>query len=63
MSCVPITPDMRYLLDVLRSWPVSAAVLAQVRAMPEWEKAGLRGWVMLSGALTGTGFRHARGLG
>jgi len=59
MSCVPITPDMRYLLDVLRSWPISAEMLAQVKATPEWEEARAWGWVMASGELTGFGAGHA----
>ena len=59
MSCVPITPDMRYLLDALHSWPVSAEVLAELTAKPEWEEALSWGWVMSSGQLTGFGARHA----
>jgi len=59
MSCVPITPEMSYLLDALRSWPVSLEVLAQLRYMPEWDQARAWGWVMASGELTGSGSRHA----
>jgi hypothetical protein len=61
MSCVHITPEMSYLLDALRSGPVSPAVLDQLRAMPEWEEARSWGWVMEFGALTGVGARHAAG--
>ena len=61
MSCVPITPEMSYLLDGLRSWPLSDGVLDQLRAMPEWDQARAWGWVMRSGELTGTGSLHAGG--
>jgi len=59
MSCVVITPDMSYLLDALRAWPVSPEVLAQLREMPECAQAREWGWVTASGELTGTGSRHA----
>jgi hypothetical protein len=59
MSCVPITPEMAYLLYTLRSWPISPELLDQIQAMPEWDEALAWGWVMESGDLTGTGHRHA----
>ena len=59
MSCVPVTPPMQYLLDALRSWPISPEVLEELRATHEWEEARAWGWIMESGELTGTGFRHA----
>lgn len=58
MSCVPITPEMAYLLETCRSWPVSLEVLEELRAMPEWDQARAWGWIMASGELTGTGHRH-----
>ncbi len=62
MSCVPITPQMSYLLEACRSWPISPEVLDQIQAMPEWEEARAWGWIMRTGELTGTGARHAGGL-
>ena len=50
---------MVWLLDALRGWPISPEVLAQLRAMPEWEQAVTWGWIMASGELTGGGTRHA----
>ena len=59
MSCVPITPEMAYLLEACRSWPVASHVLEELKGMPEWAQARAWGWVMESGELTGTGSRHA----
>ena len=59
MSCVPITPEMRYLLEACRSWPVSPEVLDQIQVMPEWEQAQKWGWIMRTGRLTGMGAGHA----
>ncbi|MET0566599.1 MAG: hypothetical protein ABW021_09165 [Acidimicrobiia bacterium] len=59
MSCVPITPDMSYLLDALRGYPVSTDVQEQLRAMLEWEQARKWGWIMRTGELTDMGSRHA----
>jgi hypothetical protein len=59
MSCVEISPDMRYLLDALRCWPVGPEVLDRIKATAEWDQARAWGWVMESGELTGTGLRHA----
>jgi hypothetical protein len=61
MSCVPITPEMSYLLETCHSWPVSPEVLDHLQAMPEWEEARSWGWIMRTGELTGTGHRHAGG--
>jgi hypothetical protein len=61
MSCTPITPEMSYLLDALRAYPVSTEVQEQLRAMPEWERARDWGWIMRTGELTGSGHRHAGG--
>jgi hypothetical protein len=55
MSCVDISPEMSHLLATLRGWPVSPEVLEQIQAMPEWEEAEAWGWIMRTGALTGTG--------
>jgi len=59
MACVPVSSEMSYLLDALRSWPFAPDVLGQLRAMPEWEQARSWGWVMESEELTCTGLRHA----
>jgi hypothetical protein len=59
MSCVEITPAMSWLLDALRSYPVSREVLKELRATPEWDQARAWGWCMATGELTGTGLRHA----
>jgi hypothetical protein len=59
MSCVHITPEMRYLLDALRSYPVSTEVLEQIQSMAEWEQALEWGWVVHTGQLTGMGASHA----
>ena len=59
MTCVPITPEMSFLLNNLKSWPRSPEILAQLREMPEWEQARAWGWVIRTGELTGTGSRHA----
>jgi hypothetical protein len=59
VSCVPINPAMTFLLEALRAWPLSAHVLEELRAMPEWDEARAWGWIMASGELTGTGARHA----
>lgn len=50
MSCVPITPEMGYLLEALRGYQVSTEVQEQLRAMPEWEQAREWGWIMRTGA-------------
>ena len=54
-----MTPEMSYLLEALRGYPVSTEVHEQLRAMPAWEQAREWGWIMHSGELTGTGARHA----
>jgi hypothetical protein len=56
---VPVTPEMSWLLDALRAWPVGPEVLAELRQMPEWSQARSWGWIMASGELTGTGSRLA----
>ena len=57
MTCVPVTPQMAALLEMLRTWP--DVDLADLRSLPEWEQARLWGWVMESGELTGSGAAHA----
>jgi hypothetical protein len=52
---------MSYLLEAARSYPISPAVLEEIRAMPEWDQARAWGWIMETGELTGTGSRHANG--
>lgn len=59
MSCVEITPEMSWLLAALRSWQVDPELPEELRATQEWEQARAWGWIMESGALTGTGARHA----
>ena len=58
MSCVPITPEVSYLLESLRGYTVSTDVQEELRAMPEWEQAREWSWIMRTEELTGTGFRH-----
>ena len=60
MACVPITPAMRQLLEVLTAWP--DVETDDLRRRPEWEQARAWGWVMESGELTGTGLGHAKEL-
>jgi hypothetical protein len=62
MSCVHLTPEMEWLLSALRTWPVGAEVLDTLRATPEWAQARVWGWIMESGELTGSGWRHAGSL-
>jgi hypothetical protein len=50
---------MQWLLAALRSWPVGHDLLEELRAMPEWQQARVWGWVMESGELSGSGWRHA----
>jgi hypothetical protein len=59
LSCVPITPEMAYLLKVCRSWPLVPEVLEQFQGTPEWDEARAWGWIMQTGRLTGMGARHA----
>ena len=59
MSCVPITPEMAYLLEACRSWPTSPEILDQLQGMSEWEEARAWGWIMQTGRLTGMGASHA----
>ena len=61
VSCVEITPEMAYLLDACRSWPLSRDVLAQLQETPEWDQARAWGWIMETGRLTGMGATHAPG--
>jgi len=63
MSCVPITPEMARLLTALKAWPISPDLLQELRAMPEWDQARAWGWIMETGELTGTGWRHTTGDG
>jgi hypothetical protein len=60
MSCVPITPEMAYLLERLADWP--NIDMAELRESNEWERARSWGWVMESGELTGTGWGHVQKL-
>jgi hypothetical protein len=53
---------MEWLLSALRSWPVGHELLEELRRLPEWDQAFRWGWVMSSGELTGSGWRHAGGL-
>ncbi|MGD2100813.1 MAG: hypothetical protein PVG83_01125 [Acidimicrobiia bacterium] len=59
MSCIPISPAMRTLLETLRAWP--AVDVDKLRQTPEWRDALAWGWVMESGELTGSGLRHVGG--
>lgn len=60
MSCTPIAPAMRELLESLQDWP--DIDIEDYRGSPEWEDARAWGWVMESGELTGTGQAHAEEL-
>jgi hypothetical protein len=59
MSCVHITPEMSYLLEACRSYPLCPEVLEQLKTMPEWQQAQDWGWIMRTGELTGMGASHA----
>ena len=61
MSCIRITPEMRSLLEALRTLPPPPEVLARLKEMTEWDQALEWGWIMKSGDLTGMGARHAPG--
>ena len=59
MSFVAISRDMATLLVALRSWP--NVTFDELRAMPEWHQARQRGWILDSGELSVSGWRHAGG--
>lgn len=56
MSCVDVTPAMAAMLEAL----ANDEPPGHYRDTPEWNDARAWGWVMESGALTGS--RHAGGL-
>jgi hypothetical protein len=56
MSCTPVTASMLDLLGVLQNWP--DVDVEKVRSLPEWDQARSWGWIMDSGELTGSGWRH-----
>jgi hypothetical protein len=58
MSCVDVTPQMKHLLARLRLWSVRATELDRLRETDEWAQARAWGWIMESGELTGSGWRH-----
>ena len=60
MSCTPVTPAMRQLLETLANWP--DVDVEELRQRPEWGQARVWGWVMESGELTGTGLAHVKEL-
>jgi hypothetical protein len=49
MTCVPITPEMAYLLEACRTWPLAPEVLEQLEGTPEWEQAQTWGWTFGTG--------------
>lgn len=51
---------MRELLEALTTWP--EVDTDDLRRRPAWDQARAWGWIMESGALTGTGLAHAREL-
>jgi hypothetical protein len=51
---------MLELLETLTDWP--DVDTESLRATPEWEQAQAWGWIMSSGALTGTGWAHVKEL-
>lgn len=57
VSCTPVSPAMRQLLEALAEWP--DVDTEDLRRRPEWAQARAWGWVMESGELTGTGLAHA----
>lgn len=56
MSCTPVTPAMLELLETLAGWP--DVDIDQLHTGPEWAQARAWGWIMTSGELTGSGWRH-----
>ena len=60
MSCTPITPAMRRLLEQLTDYP--NVDIEPLQGLSEWEQARAWGWVMPSGELTGAGLRHLHDL-
>jgi hypothetical protein len=50
---------MTQLLAALKTWPIPAADLERLRETAEWTEARAWGWIMESGELTGSGWRHA----
>lgn len=56
MTCITPTAAMTELLEALRAWP--DVDTERLRERPEWDQARAWGWVMESGALTGSGLRH-----
>jgi hypothetical protein len=60
VSCTPVTPAMRELLEALTTWP--DVDTDQLRRRPEWEQARAWGWIMDTGELTGTGFAQVHEL-
>ena len=46
MSCTPVTPAMRDLLEILADWP--NVNVEELRQRPEWVQARTWGWVMES---------------
>ena len=59
MNCVPVTPEMSYLLEACQSWPLTPEELQRLQATPEWDEARTWGWIMQTGRLTGMGAGHA----
>jgi hypothetical protein len=60
MSCTPVTPAMRQLLEACADSP--KVDTNELRPKPEWGQARAWGWVMESGELTGTGWGHVKKL-
>ena len=59
VTCVEITPRMRWLLETLKDYPLTVDQLDRLRLIPEWADARSWGWLIESGELSGTGLRHA----
>ncbi len=62
MSCVELTPRMRWLLETLKDYPLTVEQIDRLRGTPEWAEATAWGWIMGTGELSGTGLRHAGSL-
>lgn len=51
---------MRELLAALQQWP--DVDIHALRTLAEWDQAQSWGWIMESGELTGSGWRHVHDL-
>ena len=59
MSCVPVTPEMAYLLEACRSWPFNDEVLADLRQCRNGDQAQRGVGSCVPDASPGMGAGHA----